>query len=63
MTEKQRNMIEDARIKWRALSAEEKENFYNDTGTIGYVESELPVEFIETLSVEEFEEVHNYICW
>ena len=63
MTEQQRNMIEEARIKWQALSTEEKENFYNSTGTIGYVESELPLEFIETLSIEEFEKIHDYICW
>ena len=62
MTEQQRNMIEEARIKWLSLSTEEKENFYYDTGTIGYVEAELPIEFIETLSIEEFEKIHDYIC-
>lgn len=48
---------------WKSLSREERENYYNDTGTIGFIEDVARILNLHTykLTLNEFETIHNKV--
>ena len=56
-------LISFARHTWRSLSHEEQEKYWNDTGTIGFIEDMARVLHLHTytLTLDEFETIHTKV--
>lgn len=56
-------LVTIARRIWKSLSREEQERYYNDTGTIGFIEdvAQLLGLHLCTLTLGEFEQIHTKI--
>lgn len=64
LTKEQKNRLcKVGRRIWRMLSDDERDAYYCDTGTIGFVENVATLLHLGlcTVTLDEFERIHNYI--
>lgn len=55
--------VKDAKIKWQNLSDDERMDVWAGDGEIGWMDRQLPEDFVESLSEEDYEKVLAHICW